>query len=103
MRAQSVSRVLLFVIPWTVAGQAPLSMEFLRQEYWSGLSFPSLGIIPTKGSQEMQEIELTSPVFPASTDRFFTTELPENKYLCKSKHIHLKLTQICMWEKDSIR
>ena len=37
---KSLSRVQLFVIPWTVARQAPLSMEFSRREYWSGL--PSL-------------------------------------------------------------
>ena len=35
----------LFVTPWTVACQAPLSMEFFRQEYWSGLPFPSPSII----------------------------------------------------------
>ena len=35
--------------PWTVAGQAPLSMEFSRQEYWSGLPFPSAGDRPTQG------------------------------------------------------
>ena len=34
--------------PWTVACQAPLSMEFFRQEYWSGLSFPSPGDLPTR-------------------------------------------------------
>ena len=38
------SNVQLFVIPWTVAHQAPLSMGFFRQEYWSGFPFPS----PTK-------------------------------------------------------
>ena len=36
----------LFVIPWAVAYQAPLSMEFSRQEYWSGLPFPSPGDLP---------------------------------------------------------
>ena len=41
--AQSPSRVQLFVTPWTVACQAPLSMEFSRQEHWSGLPFPSPG------------------------------------------------------------
>ena len=35
-----------FVTPWTVVPQAPLSMEFSRQEYWSGLPFPSLGDLP---------------------------------------------------------
>ena len=34
---QSLSRVLIFATPWTVVCQAPLSMEFYRQEYWSGL------------------------------------------------------------------
>ena len=35
--------------PWTVACQAPSSMEFPRQEYWSGLPFPSLGDLPNPG------------------------------------------------------
>ena len=35
--------------PWTVACQAPLSMEFSRQEYWSGLPFPSPGDLPDPG------------------------------------------------------
>ena len=39
-----VTQSCLFVTPWTVAHQAPLSMEFSRQEYWSGLPFPSPGI-----------------------------------------------------------
>ena len=39
----------LFEIPWTVACPAPLSMEFSRQEYWSGLPFPSPRIFPTQG------------------------------------------------------
>ena len=40
-KCQSRSCVLLFMTPWTIACQAPLSMEFSRQEYWSGLPFPS--------------------------------------------------------------
>ena len=38
-----------FVTPWTVDHQAPLSMEFFRQEYWSGLPFPSPGNLPDPG------------------------------------------------------
>ena len=38
------------VTPWTVARQAPLSMGFSRQDYWSGWPFPSPGIFPTQGS-----------------------------------------------------
>ena len=54
--------------PWTVACQAPLSMGFPRQEYWSGLPFPSPGDLPDPG------IKPTSPESPALADRFFTTE-----------------------------
>ena len=43
------SRVRLFATLWTVAGQAPLSMGFPRQEYWSGLPFPSPGDLPNLG------------------------------------------------------
>ena len=57
-----------FVTPWTIARQAPLSMGFLRQEYWSGLPFPSLGDLPTPGIK---------PASPALAGRFFTTEPPE--------------------------
>ena len=46
---KSLSRVRLFATPQTVAYQAPQSMEFSRQEYWSGLPFPSPGIFPTQG------------------------------------------------------
>ena len=46
---RSLSRVRLFATPWTVAYQAP-SMGFSREEYWSGLPFPSPGVFPTQGS-----------------------------------------------------
>ena len=49
MQPQLVSRVQLFVTLWTVACQAPLSMEFSRQEYWSGVPFPSPGDLPDPG------------------------------------------------------
>ena len=42
-KKESLSSIQLFVTPWTVAHQAPLSIEFSRQEYWSGLPFPSPG------------------------------------------------------------
>ena len=61
-----------FVTPWTVAHQAPLSMKFSRQEYWSGLPFPSLGDLPNPG------VEPTSLVSPALVGRFFTT-VPSEK------------------------
>ena len=54
--------------PWTAAQQAPLSMGFSRQEYWTGLPFPSPRDLPDPG------IEFRSPVSPALAGGFFTTE-----------------------------
>ena len=48
---KSLSRVQLFVTPWTVASQAPPSMGFSRQEYWSALPFPSPGDLPDPGTE----------------------------------------------------
>ena len=48
---ESLSRVRLFATPQTVAHQAPLSMEFSRQEYWSGLLLPSPGDLPNPGAE----------------------------------------------------
>ena len=56
---KSLSRVQLFATPWTVAHQAPPSMEFTRQEYWSGLPFPPPGDLPDPG------IEPESPTLQA--------------------------------------
>ena len=58
----------LFATPGTVARQAPLSMGFFRQEFWSGLPFPSPGDLPEPGIE---------PVSPALAGGFFTTEPPE--------------------------
>ena len=46
LHAQLLTLVQLFAILWTIALQAPLSMEFSRQEYWRGLPFPPLGDLP---------------------------------------------------------
>ena len=51
VRALSLGHVQLFAIPWTLAHQAPLSLEFSRQEYWSSLPFPSPGDLPNPGIQ----------------------------------------------------
>ena len=47
------SCVQLFVTPWTEALQAPLPMEFSKQVYWSGLSFPTPGHLPDPGIEPM--------------------------------------------------
>ena len=51
VKVKSVSHVWLFVTPWTGACHAPLSMGFSRQEYWSGLSFPSPRDLPDPGTE----------------------------------------------------
>ena len=61
------SYVQLFASPWTVALQPPLSMEFSRQEYLSGLSCPPLGDLPNPGTEPVPLIS------PALAGRFFTS------------------------------
>ena len=68
MCAQTLSRFRLFVTLPTVALQAPVSVEFPMQEYWSGLPFTSPGDLPHTG------IEPVSPESPAVAGEFFTTE-----------------------------
>ena len=64
MKVKSLSHARLCATPWTVAHQAPLSMGFSRQEYWSGLPFPSPGDLPEPGikprSPALQADALTS-------------------------------------------
>ena len=61
------SRIQLFVTPWTLARQPPLSMGFSRQEYWSGPPCPPPGDLPNPG------IKPTSLASPALAGGFFTT------------------------------
>ena len=65
-----LSCVWLFETPWTIARQAPLSMGFSRQEYWSGLPCPPPGDLPDPG------IEPMSVASPALAGGFFTTAPP---------------------------
>ena len=84
MKVKSLSRARLFVTPWTVAHQAPLSMRFSRQEYWTGLPFPSPGDLPKPGIK---------PRSPASQADALTSEPPGkpllNYYDYKSSFINL--------------
>ena len=72
----------LFETPGTVTRQAPLSMGFLRQEYWSGLLFPSPGDLP------YPEIEPPSPASPALEGGFFSTSAT---YIVPSSRIEMIL------------
>ena len=64
---QSLSHVWLFATSWTVAHQSPPSMGFYRQEYWSGLPFPSPGNLPDPGTESAS---------PSLAGGFSTTEPP---------------------------
>ena len=65
-----ISCVRFFATPWTIACQDPLSLQFPRQGYWTGLPFPSPGDIPDPGIE---------PMSPELAGGFFTTE-PPGKY-----------------------
>ena len=69
---QLLSCVQLFMAPWTLAYQAPLSLEFSSLEYWSSLPFPPPGDLPDTG------IESMCLASPALAGRFFTT-VPSGK------------------------
>ena len=77
-----------FATPWTVALQAPLSLRFSRQEYWSGLPFPLPGDLPDPG------IEPMSPVSPASQADSLVSEPPE-----KSKPLGFDIVSYTATEK----
>ena len=88
-----LSHVWRVVTPWTIAHQAPPSMEFSRQEYWSGLPFPSPGNLPNPG------IELGSPALQVDSLPTELTGKPKNTVLlhrflkkqtngCTSLHSH---------------
>ena len=68
-----------FVTPWTVACQADMSMEFSRQEYWTGLPFLSPGDLPDSGIE---------PGSPALAGRFFTFELPAKPLVKTYSHLY---------------
>ena len=76
------SRVRLFVTLWSVACQAPLSMGFSRQEYWSGLPFPSAGHLPNPG------IKPISPASPALQVDSWPTE-PCGKPIGLNSWLHI--------------
>ena len=73
-KMKSLSCVWFFAIPWTVAYQAPLSMGFSRQEYWSGLPLPSPGDLPDPGmkpgSPALQADSLPSEPLEKSSSMF---------------------------------
>ena len=95
---QSFSHVWLFETPWTVACQAPLSMGFSRQEYWSMLPFLPSGDLPNSG------MKLVLSASPALAGRFLTTEAPGKpiiKHICLSFQKLLQNTINFYWYADN--
>ena len=91
MKWKSLSRVQLFATPWTVAYQAPPSMEFSRQEYWSGVTFPSPGDLPNSGIKPgyptLQADALTSEP-PGKPKQITCIQITKSS---KTKKIYIKL------------
>ena len=83
MKVKLLSPVQLFVTPWTVAYQAPLSMEFSRQGYWSGLPFPSPEDLPNPG------IKPRSPALWADSLLSEPLGKPNNDHDAYHIHFHL--------------
>ena len=75
MKVKPLNRVQLFAISWTVVYQASLSMGFSRQEYWTGVPFPSPGDPPDPG------IEPRSPALQVDTLPSEPPEKPIKKYV----------------------
>ena len=69
----SVAHLFDYATPWTVAHQAPLSMGFPRQEYWSRLPFPPPGDLPSPGTEPVSPVSLTL------AGRLFTITQPGKK------------------------
>ena len=63
---KSLSRVRLFVTPWTVACQASLSVEFPRQGHWSELPFPTPGDLPDPGIESRQQADSLPLSYPGN-------------------------------------
>ena len=88
--------VQLCATPWTIVRQAPLAMEFSRQEYWSGLPFPPPGDLPDPG------VELMSLASPALAGRFFTTESPGSSKCASTVHSYSVLHDSPLYESTMI-
>ena len=85
LKELSFSHVRLFATLWTVACEAPLSMGFPRQEYWSGLPLPSLGSLPDTGIKPTHRLSiLVKPRSPASQADSLPSEPP-------GKHFNIRL------------
>ena len=92
---QLLNRVRLFVTPWIIAHQAPLSIGLSRREYWSGLPFPSPQELPNPG---------TEPGSPALQTDSLPSELQGSSYIkYLSVDIYKGITHICIYNETFIK
>ena len=97
LNACVLSCVWLFATTWTVAHKAPLSMEFSRQEYWSGLPFPSPGNLSDPG------IKPESPTLPAYWRLSETLHMWQKSLIsisCFYNYYQISSSHVWMWELD---
>ena len=103
LSVQSLSRVRLFATPWTVAHQAPLSMGFPRQEYWSGFPFPSPGHLPDTGIElgssalEADSLPSEPPGKPVRTLEWVDISSCRGIFLTQGSNSHLQRLLHCGW------
>ena len=83
VKLKSLSGVWLFATPWTVAHQAPPSMGLSRQEYWSGLPFPSPGDLPDQGIEPVSP-RLQADALPSGKPRTGLPQVKDWKIMCSS-------------------
>ena len=79
---KSLSHVQLFAIPWAIARQGSLPMEFSRQEYWSGLPFPPAGVLPSLGIKPRPPTLREDSLPPAPSGK------PSQQVIVLSKLVH---------------
>ena len=110
-KVKLLSHVRLFATPWTVAYQAPSSVGFFRQDYWSGLSFPSPGDLPNSGikprSPTLQAGTLPSEVPGKPQSKEITKITASNQYVvCFCMHyfkqFHLKAFYSCQYYSEGM-
>ena len=99
-----LSRVRLFATPWTAAYQAPPSMGFSRQKYWSGVSLPSLNIPISKlliregNASKLRELHLSER--PLTHNMHFEIALAQGESSCEMPKVCLPLYVFPSWKQD---
>ena len=87
VKVKLLSRVRLLATPWTVAHQAPPSMGFSRQEYWSGVPLPSPGHMASEWQSKDFWLDILTPVYSFCAEPWLTPRMDQNQKCKKNAHI----------------